>query len=131
MRSFETTSKMSIQSRFLSSLICIDPRPFHRILLKRVGRAREKRTCLVPKSMKRNQEEVIALRRIYGSNLMVIGIHPARDNRIENLAELSSQIRRYSRVWGDSPVVGKPGKYVLKPTCPGGSFIRTYSEETA
>jgi deoxycytidylate deaminase len=38
------------------------------------------------RSLKR-PEEVNALRRIYGSNLVVIGIHSGRDNRIENLAE--------------------------------------------
>ncbi len=38
------------------------------------------------RSLKR-PEEVIALRRIYGSNLVVIGINSPRDNRIENLAE--------------------------------------------
>ncbi|MGC1620781.1 MAG: anti-phage dCTP deaminase [Candidatus Acidiferrum sp.] len=44
------------------------------------------RQCYLFRSLKR-PEEVIALRRIYGSNLVVIGIHSARDNRIENLAE--------------------------------------------
>jgi deoxycytidylate deaminase len=44
------------------------------------------------RSLKR-PEEVIALRRIYGSNLVVIGIHSARDNRIENLAELIAHSR--------------------------------------
>jgi cytidine deaminase len=39
------------------------------------------------RSLKR-PEEVNALRRIYGSNLVVIGVHSGRDNRIENLAEL-------------------------------------------
>lgn len=38
------------------------------------------------RSLKR-PEEVTALRRIYGSNLVIIGIHSPRDNRIENLAE--------------------------------------------
>ena len=44
------------------------------------------------RSLKR-PEEVIALRRIYGSNLVVIGIHAARDKRIENLAELIARSR--------------------------------------
>jgi hypothetical protein len=47
------------------------------------------------RSLKR-PEEVIALRRIYGSNLVVIGIHSARDNRIENLAELRILVLRLS-----------------------------------
>jgi deoxycytidylate deaminase len=38
------------------------------------------------RSLKR-PEEVNALRRIYGSNLLVMGIHAARDSRIENLSE--------------------------------------------
>jgi len=38
------------------------------------------------RSLKR-PEEVNALRRIYGSNLVVIGIHSGRDHRIENLAD--------------------------------------------
>jgi hypothetical protein len=38
------------------------------------------------RSLKR-PEEVNALRRIYGSNLVVLGVHSGRDNRIENLAE--------------------------------------------
>ena len=39
------------------------------------------------RSLKR-PEEVNALRRIYGSNLLVLGIHTGRDKRIENLSEL-------------------------------------------
>jgi deoxycytidylate deaminase len=39
------------------------------------------------RSLKR-PEEVSALRRIYGSNLVLIGIHAGRDRRIENLSEL-------------------------------------------
>jgi deoxycytidylate deaminase len=38
------------------------------------------------RSLKR-PEEVVALRRVYGSNLVVIGVHAGRDNRIENLSE--------------------------------------------
>jgi len=39
------------------------------------------------RSLKR-PEEVNALRRIYGSNLIVVGVHAGRDRRIENLADL-------------------------------------------
>ncbi len=39
------------------------------------------------RSLKR-PEEVDILRRIYGSNLVLIGIHAGRDKRIENLSEL-------------------------------------------
>jgi deoxycytidylate deaminase len=52
------------------------------------------------RSLKR-PEEVNALRRIYGSNLVVIGVHSGRDSRIENLAEriahshFSAQRERY------------------------------------
>lgn len=38
------------------------------------------------RSLKR-PEEITALRRIYGSNLIVLGIHAAREKRIESLAE--------------------------------------------
>jgi cytidine deaminase len=38
------------------------------------------------RSLKR-PEEVTALRRIYGSNLILIGIHCARERRVDNLAE--------------------------------------------
>lgn len=38
------------------------------------------------RSLKR-PEEIVALRRIYGSNLIVIGVHSGREGRVENLAE--------------------------------------------
>lgn len=53
---------------------------------------RIKRQAYLFRSLKR-PEEVIAFRRIYGSNLVVIGIHSARNNRIENLAELIASSR--------------------------------------
>jgi deoxycytidylate deaminase len=49
--------------------------------------ARIPRQAYLFRSLKR-LEEVSALRRIYGSNLVVIGIHAGRDQRIENLSEL-------------------------------------------
>ena len=51
-----------------------------------------KRQAYLFRSLKR-PEEVIALRRIYGSNLVVIGIHAARSTRIENLADLIAHSR--------------------------------------
>lgn len=53
---------------------------------------RIERQAYLFRSLKR-PEEAIALRRIYGSNLIVIGIHAARNNRIENLAELIAHSR--------------------------------------
>lgn len=44
------------------------------------------------RSLKR-PEEVTALRRIYASNLIVIGVHSAREQRVENLAERIAQSR--------------------------------------
>ena len=38
------------------------------------------------RSLKR-PEEITALRRVYGSNLIVIGVHSARQTRVDNLAE--------------------------------------------
>jgi deoxycytidylate deaminase len=59
---------------------------------KNLELARIKRQAYLFRSLKR-PEEVIALRRIYGSNLVVIGIHAARTRRIENLAELIASSR--------------------------------------
>jgi cytidine deaminase len=44
------------------------------------------------RSLKR-PEEVTGLRRIYGSNLIVIGVHSAREQRVVNLAERIAQSR--------------------------------------
>jgi deoxycytidylate deaminase len=44
------------------------------------------------RSLKR-PEEVTALRRIYGSNLIVIGVHSGREQRLENLAERIAKSR--------------------------------------
>jgi len=44
------------------------------------------------RSLKR-PEEVTALRRIYGSNLIVIGVHSAREQRVDNLAEKFAKSR--------------------------------------
>jgi len=44
------------------------------------------RTAYLFRSLKR-PEEVTALRRIYGSNLILIGVHCAREARVDNLAE--------------------------------------------
>jgi len=49
--------------------------------------ARIPRQAYLFRSLKR-PEEVSALRRIYASNLVVIGIHAGRDQRIENFSEL-------------------------------------------
>ena len=62
------------------------------LALDNVRRFRKKKSVAIPRqaylfrSLKR-PEEVNALRRIYGSNLVVIGIHSGRDKRIENLAD--------------------------------------------
>jgi deoxycytidylate deaminase len=45
-----------------------------------------KRQVYLFRSLKR-PEEVTALRRIYGSNLIVIGVHCAREKRVQNLSE--------------------------------------------
>lgn len=44
------------------------------------------------RSLKR-PEEVTALRRIYGSNLIVIGVHCGREKRVENLSERIAETR--------------------------------------
>jgi cytidine deaminase len=44
------------------------------------------RQAYLLRSLKR-PEEVIALRRIYGSNLIVLGVHSGREKRVENLSE--------------------------------------------
>jgi deoxycytidylate deaminase len=44
------------------------------------------RQSYVFRSLKR-PEEITALRRIYGSNLIVIGVHSAREQRVHNLSE--------------------------------------------
>jgi hypothetical protein len=63
---------------------------------RRKNRNREtqriERQAYLFRSLKR-PEEVLALRRIYGSNLVVIGIHAARKDRIENLAEAIANSR--------------------------------------
>jgi deoxycytidylate deaminase len=63
---------------------------------RRKNRDREaqriERQAYLFRSLKR-PEEVIALRRIYGSNLIVIGIHAARRDRIENVAETIANSR--------------------------------------
>ena len=48
--------------------------------------SRESRQAYLFRSLKR-PEEITALRRIYGSNLIVIGAHSGREKRVENLAE--------------------------------------------
>jgi deoxycytidylate deaminase len=50
-----------------------------------LGKPRERQAYMF-RSLKR-PEEVTALRRIYGSNLIVIGVHSAREQRVDNLAE--------------------------------------------
>lgn len=44
------------------------------------------------RSLKR-PEEVIALRRVYASNLIVVGVHSARQDRVDNLAERIAKSR--------------------------------------
>jgi deoxycytidylate deaminase len=48
------------------------------------------RQAFLFRSLKR-PEEVTALRRIYGSNLIVIGLHCAREKRVQNLSERISR----------------------------------------
>ncbi len=50
------------------------------------------RQAYVFRSLKR-PEEVTALRRIYGSNLIVVGVHSAREQRVDNLAERFAKSR--------------------------------------
>jgi deoxycytidylate deaminase len=61
------------------------------LALQNIRHFREKnnteRQAYLFRSLKR-PEEVNALRRIYGSNLVVLGVHSGRDTRIENLSEM-------------------------------------------
>jgi cytidine deaminase len=56
------------------------------IQAKNSGAQTISRQAYIFRSLKR-PEEVTALRRIYGSNLIVIGVHSAREQRVNHLAE--------------------------------------------
>lgn len=61
-------------------------------ILKYRGHKPVERQAYLFRSLKR-PEEVTALRRIYGSNLILIGVHSAREQRVENLADRIAKSR--------------------------------------